>query len=138
MVTNVLHQAIEPMHEKTDLEAQVSEVGQLSLSSPSESTRRWSVTTVISWDTLPGSAEHQEARKISSKIKTTPGSKETKKTLPRKCWIDGCGFDWTKMAEKIQVQSNMALMIYQTQKLHDKSCSNTVLIPMKLLEKFDE
>ncbi|GJU79939.1 putative ribonuclease H-like domain-containing protein [Tanacetum coccineum] len=44
---------------------------------------RWSVTTVISWDTLPGSAEHQEARKINSEIKTTPGSKETKKTLPR-------------------------------------------------------
>ncbi|GKF99467.1 hypothetical protein Tco_0298250, partial [Tanacetum coccineum] len=26
----------------------------------------WSVTTVISWDTLPGNAEHQEARKVSS------------------------------------------------------------------------
>ncbi|GJS72563.1 putative ribonuclease H-like domain-containing protein [Tanacetum coccineum] len=37
----------------------------------------------LSWDTLPESAEHQEARKISSEIKTTPGSKETKKTLPR-------------------------------------------------------
>ncbi|GJZ75330.1 putative ribonuclease H-like domain-containing protein [Tanacetum coccineum] len=33
-----------------------------------------------SMDTLPRSAEHQEARKISSEIKTTPGSKETKKT----------------------------------------------------------
>ncbi|GJW32044.1 hypothetical protein Tco_0052076 [Tanacetum coccineum] len=54
---------------------------------------RWSVTTFISWDTLPGSAEHQEARKISLEIKTTPGSKETKETLPRQCLaIDGVWF----------------------------------------------
>ncbi|GJR04154.1 hypothetical protein Tco_0527138 [Tanacetum coccineum] len=35
------------------------------------------VTNVISWDTLLENAEHQEVRKISSEIKTTPGSKET-------------------------------------------------------------
>ncbi|GJS89032.1 hypothetical protein Tco_0771668 [Tanacetum coccineum] len=38
------------------------------------------VTNVISWDTLLENAEHQEVRKISSEIKTTPGSKETKRT----------------------------------------------------------
>ncbi|GJT95816.1 hypothetical protein Tco_1091334 [Tanacetum coccineum] len=32
---------------------------------------------------LPGSKEQQEARKIGLEIKTTPGSKETNKTLPR-------------------------------------------------------
>ncbi|GKA80905.1 hypothetical protein Tco_0787597 [Tanacetum coccineum] len=42
--------------------------------------QQWSVTTAISWDTFPGSVEHQEARKVSSEIKTTPGSKETMKT----------------------------------------------------------
>ncbi|GJZ25106.1 hypothetical protein Tco_0562565 [Tanacetum coccineum] len=41
--------------------------------------KKWSVTTVISWDTLPWSTEQQEARKISSEIKTTPGSQETNK-----------------------------------------------------------
>ncbi|GKB34995.1 hypothetical protein Tco_0879937 [Tanacetum coccineum] len=40
------------------------------------------------WDTLPGSVEHQEARKDNSEIKTTPGSKETMKThLQRQCWL---------------------------------------------------
>ncbi|GJT89958.1 putative ribonuclease H-like domain-containing protein [Tanacetum coccineum] len=66
--SNVLHQDLEQIHED-DLEAM--------------DLKWWSVITVISWDTLPGNAEHQEARKISSEIKTTQGSKETKKTLPR-------------------------------------------------------
>ncbi|GJW01325.1 hypothetical protein Tco_1556576 [Tanacetum coccineum] len=39
-----------------DLESTGSEVATLFA--------KWSVTTVISWDTLPGGAEHQEARKI--------------------------------------------------------------------------
>ncbi|GKG58002.1 hypothetical protein Tco_0589613, partial [Tanacetum coccineum] len=39
-----------------------------------------SVSTVTSWDTLLGSVDHQEAKKASSEIKTTPGSKETMKT----------------------------------------------------------
>ncbi|GJT64001.1 hypothetical protein Tco_1015481 [Tanacetum coccineum] len=46
--SNVLHQDLEQIHED-DLET-------IDL-------KWWSVTTVISWDTLPGSAEHQEARK---------------------------------------------------------------------------
>ncbi|GKB25078.1 putative ribonuclease H-like domain-containing protein, partial [Tanacetum coccineum] len=41
----------------------------------------WSVTTVISWDTLPESAEHQEARTVSSEIKTTQDSQGNLKTL---------------------------------------------------------
>ncbi|GKF96053.1 hypothetical protein Tco_0288788 [Tanacetum coccineum] len=85
---------------------------------------RWSVTTVISWDTLLRSVEHQEARKVSLEIKTTPRSKEgqfrnqdnTKKqgnnedtSLKAMLVIDGVGFDWSDMAEE-QVQTNMALM----------------------------
>ncbi|GJU06102.1 putative ribonuclease H-like domain-containing protein [Tanacetum coccineum] len=66
--SNVLHKDLEQIHED-DLEAMDLEW--------------WSVTTVISWETLLGSAEHQEARKISLEINTTPGSKETKKTIPR-------------------------------------------------------
>ncbi|GKE73104.1 hypothetical protein Tco_1535145 [Tanacetum coccineum] len=77
--SNVLHQDLEKIH-KDDLEA-MDLKWQLSLLS-------WSVTTVISWDTLLESAEHQEARKVSSEIKTTSGSKETMKThLQRKCWL---------------------------------------------------
>ncbi|GJR16108.1 putative ribonuclease H-like domain-containing protein [Tanacetum coccineum] len=45
--SNVLHQDLEQIH-KDDLEAM---------------DLKWSVTTVISWDTLPGSVEHQETRK---------------------------------------------------------------------------
>ncbi|GJR55503.1 hypothetical protein Tco_1406024 [Tanacetum coccineum] len=65
---------------------------------------RWSVTTFISWDTLPGSAEHQEARKISLEIKTTPGSKETKETLPRQCLaIDGVWKNEVLFSEEVAV-----------------------------------
>ncbi|GKD57155.1 hypothetical protein Tco_1290542 [Tanacetum coccineum] len=96
--SNVLYQDLEQIH-KDDLEA-IDLKWQLSLLR-GQARRfslmvmilldminlRWSVTTVISWDILPRSVEHQEARKISSEIKTTPGSKETKKTLPRQCWL---------------------------------------------------
>ncbi|GKA82626.1 hypothetical protein Tco_0789374 [Tanacetum coccineum] len=68
------------------------------------------VPIVIRWDTFPGSVEHQGARKVSSEIKTTPGSKETiKDTLQAM-------LDWIQMvlvligvtmAEE-QVQDNMA------------------------------
>ncbi|GJT01989.1 hypothetical protein Tco_0823158 [Tanacetum coccineum] len=37
-----------------------------------------SVSTVTRWDTLPGSIEHQGTRRVSSEIKTTLGSMETK------------------------------------------------------------
>ncbi|GKD66026.1 hypothetical protein Tco_1308134 [Tanacetum coccineum] len=43
-----------------------------------------SVSTVIRWDTLPGSVEHQEASKVSSEIKTTPESMETMKMHPQR------------------------------------------------------
>ncbi|GJR19271.1 hypothetical protein Tco_0967798 [Tanacetum coccineum] len=70
-----LAHASEQIHED-DLEA-IDLKWQLSLLSVRA--KKWSVTAVLSWDTLPGSAEHQEARKVSSEIKTTPGSKETKR-----------------------------------------------------------
>ncbi|GJX80759.1 putative ribonuclease H-like domain-containing protein [Tanacetum coccineum] len=72
--SNVLHQDLEQIHED-DLEAI-----DLKSSFCNYLFAKWSVTTVISWDTLIGSVEYQEARKVSSKIKTTPGSKETMKT----------------------------------------------------------
>ncbi|GJZ81442.1 putative ribonuclease H-like domain-containing protein, partial [Tanacetum coccineum] len=53
-----------------------------------------------------------KARKSHSEIKTTPGSKEIMKTLPKAMLaIDGVGFDWSDMAEE-QVQTNMALMAF--------------------------
>ncbi|GJX49146.1 ribonuclease H-like domain-containing protein [Tanacetum coccineum] len=59
--------------------------------------------------------KHQEERKVSSEIKTTPGSKETMKTLQRQCWLLMLGvkgfFDGSDMAEE-QVQTNMALMAF--------------------------
>ncbi|GJS09697.1 hypothetical protein Tco_0366493 [Tanacetum coccineum] len=73
--SNVLHQDLEQIH-KDDLEA-MDLKWQLSLLS--------SVKIVISWDTLPKSVEHQEARKVS--------------------------FDWSDMAEE-QVQTTMALMVF--------------------------
>ncbi|GJS89031.1 ribonuclease H-like domain-containing protein [Tanacetum coccineum] len=69
-----------------------------------------SVTTVISWDTLLENAEHQEVRKISSEIKTTPGSKEATKTTLQDnvCAIDGCKVLIEVNAEN-KFQSNMLL-----------------------------
>ncbi|GJQ96931.1 retrovirus-related pol polyprotein from transposon TNT 1-94 [Tanacetum coccineum] len=57
--SNVLHQDLEQIH-KDDLEAMDLkwQLSLLNMINP-----RWSVTTVISWDTLPESVEHQEARK---------------------------------------------------------------------------
>ncbi|GJR00959.1 ribonuclease H-like domain-containing protein [Tanacetum coccineum] len=65
--SNVIHQDIEQIHED-GLEA-MDLNWQLSL-----------LRVRGKEDTLPGSVEHQEARKVSSEIKTTPGSKETMKT----------------------------------------------------------
>ncbi|GJZ58954.1 hypothetical protein Tco_0614770 [Tanacetum coccineum] len=62
--SNVLHQNLKKIHED-DLEA-MNLKWQLSLLSVRE--KKWSVTTVISWDTLLGRAEHQEARKVGSVI----------------------------------------------------------------------
>ncbi|GJR55567.1 hypothetical protein Tco_1406088 [Tanacetum coccineum] len=71
--SNLLHQDLEQIHED-DLEAM-------------DLKWHFSVSTVIRWDTLPGSIEHQEVRKVISEIKTTPRSKETMKTrLQRQCW----------------------------------------------------
>ncbi|GKC80509.1 hypothetical protein Tco_1131283 [Tanacetum coccineum] len=66
--SNILHQDLEQVHED-DLEA-IDLKWQLSLLSMRKK-----------------SVEHKEARKVSSEIKTTPGSKETMKThLQRQCW----------------------------------------------------
>ncbi|GJS11039.1 hypothetical protein Tco_0367835 [Tanacetum coccineum] len=69
---------------------------------------RWSVTTVISWDTLPGNAKHQEARKV----------------------LIGSG-----LAEE-QVQTNMALMAFSDSEVYtDKTCSKTCLKNYETLKK---
>ncbi|GJU65815.1 hypothetical protein Tco_1247650 [Tanacetum coccineum] len=57
-----------------------------------------SVSTVIRWDTLLGSVEHQEARKDS--------------------------FDWSDMAKE-QVQTNMALMVFSDSELNQTEFTAT-------------
>ncbi|GKE14823.1 hypothetical protein Tco_1422400 [Tanacetum coccineum] len=68
--SDLLHQDLEQIRED-DLEA-MDLKWQLSLLS----------MRAKRWDTLPGSVKHQEARKVSSEIKTTPKSKETINTHP--------------------------------------------------------
>ncbi|GJR22090.1 hypothetical protein Tco_0970617 [Tanacetum coccineum] len=107
-------------------------------------------TTVISWDTLPGSVENQEARKVSLEIITTSRSKEgqfrnqnnimkqgTNEDTSSKAMlaIDGVGFDWSDIVEE-QVQTNMALMAFSNSEVYiDKTCSKTCLKNYETLKK---
>ncbi|GJW92350.1 hypothetical protein Tco_0169903 [Tanacetum coccineum] len=123
--SNVLHQNLEQIHED-DLEA-IDLKWQLSLLSVRAKKYYQKIGKKIF---INGSAEHQEARKISLEIKTTPGSKEdqfrnqdnTRKqgnkedTSKAMLAIDGVGFDWSDMAEE-KVQSNMALMAFSDSEL---------------------
>ncbi|GJV46154.1 uncharacterized mitochondrial protein-like protein [Tanacetum coccineum] len=69
---------------------------------------RWRVTTVISWDTLPGKCKHQVVKE---------------------------GFDLSDMTEE-QVQTNMALMAFSDSKVYtDKTCSKTYLKNNETLKK---
>ncbi|GJT26312.1 putative ribonuclease H-like domain-containing protein, partial [Tanacetum coccineum] len=130
--SNVLYQDLEQIHED-DLEAMDLkwQLSLLSMINP-----RLSVTTVISWETLPRSVEHQEARKVISGIKTTrkQGNNEDKSSKVMLA-IDGVGFDWSDMIEE-QVQTNMALMAFLDSEVYtDKTCSKTCLKNYETLKK---
>ncbi|GJR41821.1 retrovirus-related pol polyprotein from transposon TNT 1-94, partial [Tanacetum coccineum] len=86
-----------------------------------------------------GGAEHKESRKVSSEIKTTPGSKETMKTqLQRQLLglLNGVGFDWRVHWPQEHVQTNMALMTFLDSEVYtDKTCSKTCLKNYEILKK---
>ncbi|GJU23918.1 hypothetical protein Tco_1157260 [Tanacetum coccineum] len=88
-------------------------------------------------DTLLGSAEHQEARKVSSGNQGNTKKQGNNEDTSSKAMlaIDGVGFDWSDMAEE-QVQTNMALMAFSDSEVYtDKTCSKTCLKNYETLKK---
>ncbi|GJW15358.1 hypothetical protein Tco_0019491 [Tanacetum coccineum] len=130
-VSNVLHQDLELIHED-DLEV-IDLKWQLSLLSVRA--KKWSVTTVISWDTLP---ECKAPRSKEGQFRNQDNTRKqgnNEDTLKAMLDIDSVGFDWSDMAE-VQVQTNMALMAFSDSEVYtDKTCSKTCLKNYETLKK---
>ncbi|GJX08183.1 ribonuclease H-like domain-containing protein [Tanacetum coccineum] len=130
--SNLLHQDLEQIH-KDDLEA-MDLKWQLSLLSIRA--KRWSATTVISWDLArecraPRSKKGQFKNQDNTRKQGNNKDKSSKVMFA----IDGVGFDWSDTAEE-QVQTNMALMAFSDSEVYtDKTCSKTCLKNYETLKK---